>query len=172
MNKKQIVLRIIFYSFSLAINIFIFVQSCLNGSQSTDQSSWVVDFLASILNFFNKSAVTEENYAEFAGAIRKLIGHFGLFFASGFFTTVSTYLIIKEYKWYSLRWVLVISLAFGASLALLTEGIQLMIPQRSGEFRDSLIDFSGYLVTSVGVFLFFLFKQRKHITCEDEEKPE
>ena len=168
MNKKLIAVRISLYVLSLAINVFIIIQSCLNASQSTDQSGWVVDFLASILNFFNKNAVTKDNYGQFAGVVRKLIGHFGLFFVSGFLTSVSAFLIIGRYRWYKAYWAIIISLGVGLSLALLTEGIQLNVSGRSGELTDSLIDFSGYLLSSIGVFLFFFLKDRKHNACKED----
>ena len=82
-NKKHLIFTIIITTLAISLNIFIIIQSCLNGAESSSSSGFVVTLLKNIINTFVKDAINESNIDTFSGVIRKLIGHFGLFLLSG-----------------------------------------------------------------------------------------
>lgn len=148
------------------LNIIIFISSCLPAKESTGESNLIVNILVNIINAFKANAINDSNLSIFSGFIRKLIGHFLLFLLSGIFTTLSIkylyYDVKKEFTNFAL-----FSIGFGFLLAVLTEGIQKLVPGRSGEFRDIMIDFSGYLLSSL--ILIIIFSLKKTPTMEKEE---
>ena len=168
-SKKHLVWTIIISLLSLAVNIFIIVHSCLNASQSSEASGGVVEFLAKIINSIKPGSITDQNIDSFSNFIRKAVGHFGLFMTSGLLTTLAAHLILNMFKWAKYYLQIIIALAWGLSLAILTEVIQLNVDGRSGEFTDVLIDYSGYLLGFLIIFLILFFiikKQKKHQTSE------
>ena len=160
-NKRYFIAVIILTSLAVIINAFIIVQSCLNGARSTESSGFVVNLLKSIINGISPNAINDGNIETFSGVIRKLVGHFGLFLVSGLLTSSALYLWIKELSWYKNYLFLCISLGFGFVLAGLTEIIQLFVPNRSGEFTDVLIDFSGYIL-GLGIIVLVAFLVYRH----------
>lgn len=160
MEKRKIGVALI-YVLAVAITIFIIFQSCLDGINSTSQSGTIVNIAKAIINFFNHDAINEDNIDQFSGVIRKLVGHFGLFFIDGIFVTLSLYIYLNNKDWNRKPFFILFSLVFGLFLAFLTENIQTLLPGRSGELRDSMIDFSGYVLSSLIVSLCILFIIRK-----------
>ena len=155
-TKKYLIWSIIVSVFALAINVFIIVHSCLDASASSGSSKGIVDFLKDIINTFANNAINETNYDSFTNFIRKAVGHFGLFFISGILTSLAIYLWCNAIKG-SKYWMLIsITLEFGLLMGLITETIQLNVPGRSGELLDVLIDFSGYLLGFLIIFLILL----------------
>lgn len=162
MNKKTLTIHIIIYSLAVAINMLIIVYSCFNGYRSSMQSSRVATVVENVVNTFNPTAVTNSNRDQFKGVIRKLVGHFGFFFVSGIFSTLSIYFLINKKKWYKFYYLIPIGLGFGLFWASLSEIIQLLIPGRSGQFSDVMIDFLGYMITFLIVFLIiYLYEKKK-----------
>ena len=154
---------------ALAINSFIIVNSCMNANQSTNQSGFVVTILSNIINGIKPGTINDDNYGEFSSVIRKLVGHFGLFFTSGIFTTLSIKFIYYDLK--KNYWIfLIISASSGLFLAILTEIIQLFVPGRSGEIRDVFIDFGGYIfpLIIISIVVYFTSKKTSDIEKEDE----
>ena len=85
--------------------------------------------------------------------------------SSGLLTTLAAHLILNMFKWAKYYLQIIVALAWGLSLAILTEVIQLNVDGRSGEFTDVLIDYSGYLLGFLIIFLILFFiikKQKKH----------
>ncbi len=160
-NKRYFIAVIILTSLAVIVNAFIIVQSCLNGARSTESSGFVVNLLKTIINAISPNAINDGNIETFSGVIRKLVGHFGLFLVSGLLTSSALYLWIKELSWYKNYLFLCISLGFGFLLAGLTEIIQLFVPNRSGEFTDVLIDFSGYIL-GLGIIVLIAFLIYRH----------
>ena len=152
-NKRYFIATIIVTFLAVVVNAFIIMQSCLNGIQSTESSSFAVNLFKGIINAFKTNTINETNIDEFSHVIRKLVGHFGLFVASGIFTTWALYLWINFRSWYKHTKELVLTLAFGFFLAGLTELIQLTVPNRSGQFDDVLLDFAGYMVGTAVVVI-------------------
>ena len=161
-SKTYLVWTIIISVLAIAINVFIIVHSCLDASQSTEASSGVVDLLESIVNTIAPGTVTPENYGAFTNIVRKLFGHFGLFAVSGVLSSLAIYLAFSPMKWSKYYLLIIISLGFGLLMGITTELIQLNVPGRSGEFRDVLIDFSGYLLGFLIILLIVFLVIRHH----------
>lgn len=166
-SKLDLILMIIFTVLALAINAYIIYHSCLNGSQSSQASQGVVEVSEEVVNTVRPGTVTPENHNAFATFIRKSLGHFGLFVVSGIFSSLAIYYIFKDFKWIKHFLNTIFALSFGLIVATTTEIIQLNVPERSGEFTDVLIDYSGYLLGAflVGLVLFLVIRhQRKKQT--------
>lgn len=162
-SKLDLILMIIFTVLALAINAYIIYHSCLNGSQSSQASQGVVEVSEEVVNTVRPGTVTPENYNAFAAFIRKSLGHFGLFVVSGIFSSLSIYYIFKDFKWIKHFLNTIFALSFGLIVAMTTEIIQLNVPERSGEFTDVLIDYSGYLLGAflVGLVLFLVIRHQR-----------
>ena len=162
-SKLDFILMIIFTILALAINAYIIYHSCLNGAQSSQASQGVVEVSEEVVNTVRPGTVTTENYNAFATFIRKSLGHFGLFVVSGIFSSLAVYYIFKDFKWIKHFLNTIFALSFGLIIATTTEIIQLNVPERSGEFTDVLIDYSGYLLGAVlvGLVLFLVIRHQK-----------
>ena len=160
-SKRDWILLIIFLVLAVAINVYIIYHACLNGAASSEASQGVVEVSEDVVNTVKPGTITEANHDSFATFIRKAFGHFGLFVISGIFTSLATYFIIKDTKWYTKGIGIGISFVFGFLLAMTTEIIQLNVPGRSGEFVDVVIDTSGYLL-GLGIVVLILFLALRH----------
>ena len=162
-SKLDLILMIIFTVLALAINAYIIYHSCLNGAQSSQASQEVVEVSEEVVNTVRPGTVTPENYNAFATFIRKSLGHFGLFVVSGIFSSLSIYYIFKDFKWIKHFLNTLCALSFGLLIAMITEIIQLNVPERSGEFTDVLIDYGGYLLGAflVGLVLFLVIRHQR-----------
>ena len=162
-NKLDLILMIIFTVLALAINAYIIYHSCLNGSQSSQASQGVVEVSEEVVNTVRPGTVTPENHNAFATFIRKSLGHFGLFVVSGIFSSLAIYYIFKDFKLIKHFLNTIFALSFGLIIAMTTEIIQLNVPERSGEFTDVLIDYSGYLLGAflVGLVLFLVIRHQR-----------
>ena len=161
-SKKYLIWTIIVCILATAINAYIIMHSCLNASQSSEASSGVVDFFENIINSIKPGTINTENHGAFVNFIRKAFGHFGLFAVSGLLSSLAIYLAFNPLKW-SKYWMLIASsLTFGLLMGATTEIIQLNVPGRSGEFKDVMIDFSGYLLCFLIILLILFLINRKH----------
>ena len=107
-----------------------------------------------------KGVINYENYQSFSEFIRKSIGHFLLFLASGVFTylTLYTFLINNKKKYLSL----IITIGVGLFIAILSEVIQHFVPTRFGSIIDVLTDFGGFILGTLITFLvIYLIKRHK-----------
>ena len=161
-SKKYLIWTIIVCALALAVNVFIIVHSCLTGPQSSEASGGVVDFLVRIINGIKPGTITDANYGSFAGFVRKAIGHLGLFMVSGLLSTLALHLVLNMFKWAKYYLQIIMALAFGLTIAIITEIIQLNVPGRSGELRDVLIDYSGYILgfSIIFLILFLIIKSK------------
>ena len=160
-SKRDWILLIIFLILAVAINVYIIYHACLNGARSSEASQGVVEVSEEVVNTIKPGTITEANYDDFATFIRKAFGHFGLFAISGIFSSLATYVLTKDTKWYTKGLGIGISFIFGFLLALTTEIIQLNVPGRSGEFTDVLIDTTGYTL-GLGIIVLILFLILRH----------
>ena len=170
-SKKYLIFTIIICVLAIAINAYIIVHSCLDAAQSTKAASGVVEVTEEVVNTVSPGTITPENHDSFVVFVRKAFGHFGLFAISGLLSPLAIYLSLNPFKW-SRYWILiVISLSFGLAMGVLTETIQLSVPGRSGEFKDVLIDFSGYvlgfLIILLILFLIIRHQNKKHQTVNE-----
>lgn len=122
---------------------FIFTQSLLPGEVSSNQSGFIVDVLYPMINTIG-IPISMDN---FSLLIRKL-AHFTEYFILGLLW-FGIYISYQKHNW--LPWVVVIQ---GFIAACVDEIIQLYTPNRSGEFRDVLIDTLGVLIAVI-IVLFY-----------------
>ena len=170
-SKKYIIWTIVVCVLALAINAYIVMHSCLNAEQSTKQSAGVVQVLENIINTIFPNTITPDNEGAFTSFIRKAFGHFGLFAVSGLFSSLAIFLILHPFEKIKQFIVIIGGLAYGLTIASLTEIIQLSIDGRSGEFTDVLIDFSGYLLgTLIIALIVFLVIKKKNKSSLEETK--
>ena len=168
-SKKYLIWTIIVSALAVAINVFIIVHSCLDAAQSTQASGGVTDFLARIINSIKPGTITDANYGQFASFVRKAVGHFGLFMVSGLLSTLAFYLVLNTFKWAKYYLQTIMALAFGLTIAIITEIIQLNVLGRSGEFTDVLIDYGGYAFgfSIVFIILFLTMKRQNKKKHQD-----
>ena len=104
-----------------------------------------------------------EKLDEFHLIVRKALGHFGAFFVFGLLTTLTFIFFYKK----SLKKDTIIALGNGVALASITEIIQLIVPGRTGNIFDVLINLSGFII---GFFIvFIILKIKKQITFNKEK---
>ena len=144
------------------------MHSCLDAAESTKASQGVVEVSEEVVNTVSPGTITPENHDSFATFIRKAFGHFGLFAISGLLTSLAVYFAFNPMKWSKYWLLIVIVLTFGLGMGFLTEGIQLSVPGRSGELKDVLIDFSGYVVGFLIILLVLFLVIRNQIKKEKE----
>ena len=170
-SKGYLIWTIIICVLAVAINAYIIMHSCLDAAQSTEASSGVVEVSENVVNTVSPGTITPENHESFATFIRKAFGHFGLFVVSGLLSSLAIYLVFNPLNWSKYWLLIVISLVFGLAMGITTELIQLNVPGRSGEFRDVLIDFSGYLFGFLIIFLILFLiirkQNKKHQSVND-----
>ena len=169
-TKKYLIWTIIVTVLAIAINAYIIMHSCLDAAASTQQSQGVVQVAEDVVNTVSPGTVTPENHDSFASFIRKAFGHFGLFAISGFLTSLSIYFIVRPLKWNKHYIIIIMSLAFGLSLGILTEIIQLNVPGRSGQFTDVLIDFSGYILGFLIILLIMVLIIKHELKKQKQSK--
>lgn len=100
-------------------------------------------------------------------SIRKVVGHAMLFAVAQVFTFLALYTFLYEKK----LWIHIsLSLTIGLMFAALSETIEKFIPQRSGTFKDVMIDFAGVVVgaiLTIGVIhIIKLIKKKKENKVE------
>ena len=160
-SKKYLIWTIIICVLAVAINAYIIMHSCLDAAKSTQASNGVVEVAEDAVNTVSPGTITPENHDSFASFIRKAFGHFGLFAVSGLLSSLAVYFAFNPQKWSKYYLLIIISLGFGLLMGITTELIQLNVPGRSGEFRDVLIDFSGYLLGFLIILLILFLVIRK-----------
>lgn len=167
-SKLYWFITIIVIILAIAINGYIIMHSCLDAAESTKASQGVVEVAEDVVNTVRPETITPENHDSFASFIRKAFGHFGLFVVSGLLTPLALYLSLSPFSWAKHYINVMFSLAVGLFMGILTESIQLTVPGRSGEIKDVLIDFSGYLLGTliIGLILFLVIRKlRKKVSA-------
>lgn len=154
--KTKKILHIIFAILTIAIDVFLIVESAMSGGDSSSQSKGFTDFIVELIRHIDASSPILDDLDKLHGIIRKLFGHFLAFGGSGLMTTLSLIMLPDSLDKKKVKTML-ISLSMGLSLALLTEGIQLLAPGRAGQFTDVFIDFSGFFLFAGLTYLLFYF---------------
>ena len=108
------------------------------------------------LEVMDDGAINNGNYKSFSEFIRKSIGHFLLFLASGVFTFLSCYYLLKEKSKLKLWQIVLIAALVGLFFAGLSEFIQYFIPSRFGSFIDVGVDYLGYMI-GLGIVLLIIY---------------
>lgn len=137
---------------------FIFVNSLLDGQQSSDMSGWVMKIAQSVLGFFSVPLELTEHF------VRKA-AHFTEYFILGalMFPTVKMYLK-NEKTLLEAGVTAVLSFAAACFDELF---IQTRIPGRCGTIVDSFIDLSGAL-TAVIILIAVKTAKNRRITEENK----
>ena len=163
-NKLYWFITIVVVILAIAINAYIIMHSCLDASKSTEASAGVIEVAENVVNTIKPNTITSENYSSFATFIRKAFGHFGLFMISGLLSSLAIYLSLSPFDWSKHYINVIFSLSSGLLMGIITETIQLSVPCRSGEIKDVLIDFSGFLLGTllIGLILFFILKKKRN----------
>lgn len=103
------------------------------------------------------------NLSVFLYQVRKGIGHFGAFLVLGIFSTLTFFLWFKPKRWFITA---PVNLIQGFMIAAITEIIQLYVPGRYGTFSDVMLDFYGFLLSSIlitiGFIVVFVIKKLKN----------
>ncbi|MBO7573861.1 MAG: VanZ family protein [Bacilli bacterium] len=163
-SKKYLIFTIIAVVFALAINGYIIMHSCLHATASGKESNSVAHVVEGVVETFSgdSNTINDSNFAAFAAFVRKAFGHFGLFMVSGLLTSMAFFLVLNPHKWAKYYLQIIIALAFGLTIAVITEVIQLNVPGRSGEFTDVLIDYGGYVFgfSIIFLILFLVIKSK------------
>ena len=107
------------------------------------------------LEIFTKvsNASVINDLSNFLIMIRKSVGHFGAFLVYGIASTFFFQMIFDKKNWL-FAGILNISQGFG--IATFTEFIQLFVVGRIGTFNDVLIDFTGFICSSIFITLVFI----------------
>ena len=167
-SRSYLIWTIVLCVLAIAINAYIIFHACLDAAQSTQQSNGVVEVAENTVNTISPGTITPENHDSFATFIRKAFGHFGLFTLSGLLSSLAIYFAFNPMKWSKYYLLVVMSLGLGLLIGAITELIQLNVPGRSGEFRDVLIDFGGYLLGFL-IILLILFLVIRHAYKKQEK---
>lgn len=161
----------IFFGLMIAINGFIIYQSCLPEGASSTWSEAAVKTVEGVTqgnvntNTVLHNVVTNTDVT-LNEALRKILGHFALFGASGLFTYLFFFFLqlFKGFKKYYLH--IIISLGVGIIISSLAELIQMFVPGRSADIIDVLLNLGGFVIFSglaiVTIILIYHFK-KKHI---------
>ena len=165
--KKRQTLKWIILIIAIAINIFIIVNAFINGDLSAKESNTIAHTTAEVINTVKPETITEQNFDRFAFDLRKILGHFLLFAFSGFFSSWTTYLFSKDTKTGYFLTQAVMDLTFGFVMALLSEFVQIFIKGRTGAWTDVGIDFAGFSLGFLVIFLVFLLKKSKIFNKEN-----
>lgn len=155
--KKNKVLTWIIFGIAIALDIFILVNAFINGEKSAVESNNFAHTTADVINTVKPETITEQNFESFASFLRKFAGHFSLFAVTGVFATWSIFRIFPLKNWIKIS----ISFCHGLVLAFLSEFIQIFVSGRSGNFVDVGIDFGGYFLGSILVFLILFLVEKK-----------
>ena len=174
-SKAHKIIKWIIFALMLATNLFIIVNACIPGAKSAEESSWIVEPVANIINTIKEDTINSSNYDNFSSFIRKFVGHFSLFGLSGVLTTMSLKMFYYDKK-HKLGLLTLFSSLSGILLAFLSEGIQLIVPGRSGELLDVGIDLAGYFLGMLIIVLILSILKlkanhinRSNIETEGEE---
>ena len=164
-TKAHQIIKWIILALAIAVNVFIIVNACIPGAQSSKESSWIVEPAANVINTIKPDTINPSNYDSFSSFIRKFVGHFSLFGLSGVLTTLSFKFFVYD-KSEKLAYFIIFSGISGLFLAILSETIQLVVPGRSGEVLDVLIDLAGYFIGLLVIVLIVYLLKRNTIKKE------
>ena len=139
-------LKYIYLIIYILIISLIFMFALRDATESTTDSGRLTKLILSILKALNLEDNINAN--TLSRLVRKLIGHFGLFFVCGFFG-INTFINFIKNKKQSI----IINLIAGILIAIISELLQLIPIGRSCQISDMLIDYSGYLLICV-VYIF------------------
>ncbi|MCR4898109.1 MAG: VanZ family protein [Acholeplasmatales bacterium] len=142
-NKKEIYQKTLILLYILFI--FIFSISCLKpGSDSSQDSLKIAKIISELFGV--------KQTDNFNSLIRKLIGHFAYF---GVFSIISTFMFFTFDK-IKLKWQIVLNYSSIIIFILFSEFVlQMVAIDRGPSIRDCMIDFLGFLIGSVFIYIYY-----------------
>ncbi len=155
-NKKRGILFVLLIAWMIVI--FMFSNETGDTSQKTSNAVIIkaVDTTAAVLKQDIKPDKKEKIVANTSFIVRK-----AAHFTEYFILNLIVYLLLKTYN---LKYSLIYSILFCACFATSDEIHQLFVAERSGKLLDVLIDTSGAIFCSIGIYLV------KKIKCKNIEK--
>ena len=159
--KKYQFLKWFIFAIAVAINLFILINAFINGEVSAKESNTIAHTTADVINTIKPETITPQNFDRFAFDLRKVVGHFGLFALSGGFSSWATYLFSKDTKLGYFVTQIIADLSFGFVMAMVSEFVQIFVDGRTGAWADVGIDFCGFFLGFLVVFLIFLLRKSK-----------
>lgn len=141
----------------VSLIILILVASLQNSDQSSNQSSIITDMVIESIEFITNDEISW-SYEDVHHFTRKAIGHFGSFLLCGFFGLLTFYSFLHHQK-NSLFWTIIV----GIVVAFSSEMLQLISEGRSCEFKDMVIDTSGYLLGMIISLLIIIIVNKKKL---------
>jgi len=147
MKITKVVFLILYFS--------LFTYHCLSslqsGSESANLSFGLTDLVIKIFK------IEVEDVDGLHHIIRKLIGHFAYFGLIGLCGFIAYYFFTE-----SLKYTMIFSSISGVLMSFESEFLQYFANERGPSFIDVLIDYSGYLLTSIVLFaIIFSIKRTK-----------
>jgi len=112
------------------------------------------------------TSIPVSTYRNISFLVRKIIGHFSFFLATGVFSYLTMYLYLSFKSKKKALYAALIALSYGILLATISELIQLIPGGRSGNIEDILLDTLGYLLGEcITILIVYLVvkKKRKEI---------
>ena len=158
-TSKIKLLRIVCWSATIAIMLFIFFHSAKNAAQSTAASDPIAQAVYSII-VTDDTTVTPEQKANIMNSIQLFVrksAHFLIFAALGFsfFASLTTHFVSTAKRF-------ILSQIFSSAYAASDEFHQLFVEGRAGRVSDVLIDSAGALFgISLCFAINFLITKRK-----------
>ena len=155
MNKQFKTYKITVFILLLGWMLMIFLLSAQNAEDSSETSGEVVSRFISFLfpNFDEFSAKTQENIMGIYQFFVRKVAHFTIFAILG----VLSFLNTVSFKNMKLKFRALSALLFSMLYAVSDEIHQLLVPGRSGEIRDVLIDSLGAVSGILFVFIIIKF---------------
>ncbi|MBQ9978114.1 MAG: VanZ family protein [Clostridia bacterium] len=156
MNKKLII-RYVFWAFTLAIMVFIFVMSGQTSQESDNTSSSFINSIFTLFmdNFKGLSEIEKEAIIQSFQFIVRKLAHFSIYAALGVcsYSAIATYNLVKMKKFF-------LSLGFCFVYSLTDEFHQIFVEGRAGRLYDVAIDSVGALAGILFVILvLFIYKK-------------
>ncbi len=147
MIKNKKIKAIVFLLLTVALTLFIFMNSLENGEESGKKSDFIVNIFSSILGIFG---IEIDDYI--LGVLVRKLAHFAEYFVLGLTSTLFVS-ELRNKKLISLSPTYCLLIAFCDEFVM-----QMLTAGRAPRLTDVLIDFSGVLL-AVAIVLFF--KSRK-----------
>lgn len=140
-------IKYIYLVIYIVLIIIAFSKSSASAEESSQESDTVTDIVVGTVDTITPS---EESIVDIYGIdkikefVRKGIGHFGLFVLIGFFGFLTFYNFFLRKKI-----AVLLNLVAGLLIASISEIIQIFADSRGPAFKDVLLDFSGYLLSTL-----------------------
>lgn len=143
---KKTIKYILLFIYLLIVGL-IFYSSLENSTQSSKTSNKVTDIVINTVETITNNSVVLD-HDETSHFVRKVIGHFGSFFLLGGIGVLMFYLFLGIKKK-----AFIVSIVVGLLIAITAECLQLLSEGRACQVSDVFIDYGGYILSSLIIFI-------------------